>query len=382
MLDNKPLLILQAGSLTVSALLALILLMSRVHQYQTSRNYETSRWLLFTSMLIYTIHYALQIRFGFRAHSEDLGSLINILFYSPTVYLVSYSSLCMAGIRQYKKTFSLICITSISLLLICFTVGWLTYGSLHMPYALYAMGAIFVISMLALIIYPAREIDNARRKVEDETGGDIRLYNLYMHTATVMLYAIAALMPFVIFSTTALVFLGPVYFLILTFYILSFVALGFNIAPVGNVIDEKSDVDVDADLLFETDADYEDTDAPQLSDEQKLSISSPLTQWQEARGYSAPNINCTTLALQLNVPKRLLAQYLREQEGKTFRVWLSDLRIEEAKRMLIEHPNYDNESIAAACGFASRTWLQNRFKAVTGMTPAEWRKKQSHKKNS
>ncbi|WP_373734107.1 helix-turn-helix domain-containing protein, partial [Bacteroides heparinolyticus] len=116
--------------------------------------------------------------------------------------------------------------------------------------------------------------------------------------------------------------------------------------------------------------------------EQKLSISSPLTQWQEARGYSAPNINSTTLALQLNVPKHLLVQYLREQEGKTFRVWLSDLRIEEAKRILIEHPNYDNESIATACGFASRTWLQNRFKAVTGMTPAEWRKKQSHKKNT
>ncbi len=377
MLDNK-LLILQSSSLTVSALLALILLMSHVHQYQTSRNYETSRWLLFTSMLIYTIHYALQILFGFRAHGEDLGSLINILFYSPTVYLISYSSLCMAGIRQCKKTFFLICITSILLLSICFTVGWLTYGSLHMPYALYAMGAIFVISTLVLIIYPVRKIGNARRKVEDETGGDISLYNLYMHTATVMLYAIAALMPFVIFSTTALVFLGPVYFLILTFYILSFVALGFNIAPIGNVIDEKSDVDAD----FPAETDYENMVAFQLSDEQKLSISSPLTQWQEARGYSAPNINSTTLALQLNVPKHLLVQYLREQEGKTFRVWLSDLRIEEAKRILIEHPNYDNESIATACGFASRTWLQNRFKAVTGMTPAEWRKKQSHKKNT
>ncbi|WP_373831496.1 helix-turn-helix domain-containing protein [Bacteroides heparinolyticus] len=377
MLDNK-LLILQSSSLTVSALLALILLMSHVHQYQTSRNYETSRWLLFASMLIYTIHYALQILFGFRAHGEDLGSLINILFYSPTVYLISYSSLCMAGIRQCKKTFFLICITSILLLLICFIMGWLTYGSLHMPYALYAMGAIFVISTLVLIIYPVRKIGNARRKVEDETGGDISLYNLYMHTATVMLYAIAALMPFVIFSTTALVFLGPVYFLILTFYILSFVALGFNIAPIGNVIDEKSDVDAD----FPAETDYENMVAFQLSDEQKLSISSPLTQWQEARGYSAPNINSTTLALQLNVPKHLLVQYLREQEGKTFRVWLSDLRIEEAKRILIEHPNYDNESIATACGFASRTWLQNRFKAVTGMTPAEWRKKQSHKKNT
>ncbi|WP_373833595.1 helix-turn-helix domain-containing protein [Bacteroides heparinolyticus] len=378
MLDNKPLLILQSGSLTVSALLALILLMSHIHQRQTSRNYETSRRLLFTSMLIYTIHYALQIRFGFRAHGEDLGSLINILFYSPTVYLISYSSLCMAGIRQCKKTFFQICITSILLLLICFIMGWLTYGSLHMPYALYAMGAIFVISTLVLIIYPVRKIGNARRKVEDETGGDISLYNLYMHTATVMLYAIAALMPFVIFSTTALVFLGPVYFLILTFYILSFVALGFNIAPIGNVIDEKSDVDAD----FPAETDYENMVAFQLSDEQKLSISSPLTQWQEARGYSAPNINSTTLALQLNVPKHLLVQYLREQEGKTFRVWLSDLRIEEAKRILIEHPNYDNESIATACGFASRTWLQNRFKAVTGMTPAEWRKKQSHKKNT
>ncbi len=58
------------------------------------------------------------------------------------------------------------------------------------------------------------------------------------------------------------------------------------------------------------------------------------------------------LASRQNLPKRMLVQYLREVEGKTFRVWLSDLRLEEAKRLIMQHPEYANETIAEACGFS------------------------------
>ena len=67
-------------------------------------------------------------------------------------------------------------------------------------------------------------------------------------------------------------------------------------------------------------------------------------------------------------------------EGKTFRVWLSELRIEEAKRMLIEDENYKLETIAYACGFSHRNYLQNRFKAITGFTPREWQENQKKTK--
>ena len=99
-----------------------------------------------------------------------------------------------------------------------------------------------------------------------------------------------------------------------------------------------------------------------------------------AQGYSQPDVNSTNLAAKLRVPKRQLILYLSVYEGKTFRVWLSELRIEEAKRMLIEDENYKLETIAYACGFCHRNYLQNRFKAITGFTPREWQENQKKTK--
>lgn len=61
------------------------------------------------------------------------------------------------------------------------------------------------------------------------------------------------------------------------------------------------------------------------------------------------------------------------KEGSTFRVWLSNIRIEEAKQMLLTNSDYSIEAVAESCGFSSRSWMQEKFKASTGMTPAEWR---------
>jgi NAD-dependent dihydropyrimidine dehydrogenase PreA subunit len=50
------------------------------------------------------------------------------------------------------------------------------------------------------------------------------------------------------------------------------------------------------------------------------------------------------------------------------------LRIEEAKQLLAEHPDWSNDNIALACGFSSRSYFQNVFRKQTGMTPAQFAK--------
>ena len=51
-------------------------LCSTIHKIRTC-NYETSRWLLIAALTLYVIHYLLQMIFGFRAKSEDVGTLVN-----------------------------------------------------------------------------------------------------------------------------------------------------------------------------------------------------------------------------------------------------------------------------------------------------------------
>ena len=71
------------------------------------------------------------------------------------------------------------------------------------------------------------------------------------------------------------------------------------------------------------------------------------------------------------VSENQLTLWLREHDLK-FNDWLSDLRIEEAKRIIRQCPDWTNETIADACGFTDRIAFQKKFKQKTGLTPTEW----------
>lgn len=51
---------------------------------------------------------------------------------------------------------------------------------------------------------------------------------------------------------------------------------------------------------------------------------------------------------------------------------VTQLRIDEAKRVLKEHPEWSVETIADYCGFSSREYFHRSFREYTGMTPAKF----------
>ena len=358
------------------ALMALLLLSSRFFQPHTTLNYEKSRWLLFTAMLLAVVHYLLQIFLGFRAASDELGALVNMIFYTPAVYLVSYASLRMVSDRKHKRLYMLVGFVSVSLILVCFVVGYIYYRSLNMPLALRSMAVVFYISVFYYAFYPLHELFRVKQLVENETGGDIRQFFIYMRVGMAVLFMICITVPFVIFSLKVLSIFGPIILVLLVVYVLSFISFGFNLTPVSDIIDEELDDD-NAKPNSEEEV-TEEASAPTatLTEQQCKQIRTSIERWRKAQGYSQPDVNSTNLAAKLRVPKRQLILYLSVYEGKTFRVWLSELRIEEAKRMLIEDENYKLETIAYACGFSHRNYLQNRFKAITGFTLREWQENQ------
>ncbi len=245
-----------------------------------------------------------------------------------------------------------------------FVAGWSAYHSLHMEYALYAMAVVFMLTMIYFIMLPVREIRRVRKKVEDETANDINNYTIYMRAGTIISFSLSAFIPIMIFSTTALLIFGPLFMLAQFFYMVSFVALGFNMQSISDIINSPEEED-----------DEPETErmAPELVEEIEMKIQ----EWVAMRGFSNPDVNLSSMAMSISVDKKLLTQFFAEQKGLTFRMWLSDLRIAEVKRMLLAHQEYTHEGIAMECGYSSRSWMQQRFKAVRGMTPAEWKKKKT-----
>lgn len=84
-----------------------------------------------------------------------------------------------------------------------------------------------------------------------------------------------------------------------------------------------------------------------------------------------------TLSNTLDIPRHELTQFFAEYRNTTFRIWLSEIRLNAAKKMMQDYPEYSNDIISSECGFSSRSYLYKIFKEKEGCTPNLWRSKNS-----
>jgi len=72
-----------------------------------------------------------------------------------------------------------------------------------------------------------------------------------------------------------------------------------------------------------------------------------------------------------------VSKTINDQQGKNFNTFLSEYRISEARKRLIDFEQYGNltiEAIAVDLGFKSRSNFVHVFKKVTGLTPTEYQR--------
>lgn len=98
-----------------------------------------------------------------------------------------------------------------------------------------------------------------------------------------------------------------------------------------------------------------------------------IGRWVEERHYTDPNLSVEQTLKQLQIPSSELYYYLNSVlHINGFRQWLPGLRVEEAKRLMLEKPYYTFDAIAEACGYSNRSTFSRSFKATEGISPREW----------
>ena len=195
-------------------------------------------------------------------------------------------------------------------------------------------------------------------------------YTRYIYAGGLLLIPCGLLILFSILSSSLLQIFGTLALLLLFIFVLSFVALGFNIVPSENYIDDittQKCLDGDTENLPEQDIN------DHQSDERMAQIEKTLETWAASGGFKDPTVTLGTLSQQLHIMRSDLTYYFEKHIKLTFRVWLSDIRFHEVQRMLKKYPEYNNDAISMECGFSSRAHLYRIFKQKTGMTPGEWK---------
>lgn len=174
------LLLLQYTCFLVSLLLAPIIIVSYFIQEGTNRRYERSRWMLVTAVLLLALHYFLQMRFSIRATTDTGATVVNILFYTPAAFLFSGSVLGLEGDRRRFRSYVLFGAMCTFLILLLFFIGWLRNGCLEMPYVQPIMHAVYFVVMTVFVLVPWKAIKRSRKRVINETGGDIVPYKRFV----------------------------------------------------------------------------------------------------------------------------------------------------------------------------------------------------------
>lgn len=366
---NIQLFMLQSVCMSVAGIMALQLALSRLLIRQTHASYERARWILFAAMSLLTVYYVLQMAYGLRASGDDVGAVVNILFYSPVFFLVSYAMLSIECPGESLRIHRRVGLVGYVLILVVFFTGWMTHGSFHLRAALYVMLGLFVLCMGYFIFASLQAIRRKSHQVEDSTGDDIQTYVLFVRSGFLLLCASALFLPFSILSSECLFVVGPLLLLAIIAFTLSFLALGNDLPLMQTVMDETDGLSFD-DMP-------RPAGAPALSEGRIAEIERAIEAWRQRGGYQDHTLTLASLSLLVRVDRRDFAVYLSERQHCSFRIWLSNLRFLEAQRLMREHPDYGNDEVSAACGFASRSNLYKMFKDKTGMSPGEWREKNS-----
>ena len=380
--------LLQFACLIFMFICAFFIAVTRLHVRWINRRYEWSRWMIFAALLFMAVHFFLQMYFGFRATDEDVGAVIKVLVYLPCFTLFSMAIYNIEATHTKRRKMNLICAAVYAAMLAAFAVGYSFSGSLNIGAWLYVMLALFLGNIVYCIYMIIIEMNKRKKLLETMTATDMLPFIRYARASIAMLSLIAISMPFAILSTKSLYIIGPVGLLVLLFFIVNFVAFGNCYVPTEELLDrergngETGETDDDDEpttaenCASQSAADCEQS-AQRLSAERSAFIQVALDKWCADIGYKDSSVNMLTLSHSLDINKNELSQFFSQCQNTTFRIWLSEIRFNAAKKMMKEFPDYNNDIISAECGFSSRSYLYRIFKEKEGCTPVEWRAKNS-----
>ena len=106
-------------------------------------------------------------------------------------------------------------------------------------------------------------------------------------------------------------------------------------------------------------------------------IEKRIRDWIDDESYLRQGITLGELSTQLCTNRTYMSEYINSVYKMSFRDWISDLRMEYAKRLMMKHPQQKIQEIAEASGFLSLSHFSRTFGIKEGCSPARWRKKMS-----
>lgn len=130
---------------------AMILGISSIHVRWKNKRYEQSRWLFFVAMIGFASQFFVQMKFGFRATSTELGALINIIFYIPCFTLTALGIYNIEAPHAHFKQMYIVCGSIYAATIGAVVAGYCNTNSMYIGGWLYVMMLLHLINVIYCI---------------------------------------------------------------------------------------------------------------------------------------------------------------------------------------------------------------------------------------
>ncbi len=97
-----------------------------------------------------------------------------------------------------------------------------------------------------------------------------------------------------------------------------------------------------------------------------------LERWAKTLRFIEPGITIEDVADDIRSNRTYISEYLNQSLNLNFRNWISLLKIEHSKQLLLKHPDCTTTQIAEMVGYA-RSSYNKAFAKITGQSPSAYR---------
>lgn len=329
-----------------------------------------SRWLMAGGTGVLALHFLLQVLLGLRSKGVTEAILLNLFMFIPAAWLLSVGVLYIqrkGDVRRRDWLVGPICWGVVTFVLA------MAYFMSDEP-TIAEMNKLHIAELVASVLYLAmqchytffhfRELRRMKRALEGYYDRDMNELVRSMDRAVKVLATFAVMAPVVIFDSGVFLAVFGILFLAgMFFFVLSFVCY-----VVGS--DWRQVMVAEQHTDEKEPGEEEKAPAPEMNEDDRRRIESAVNRWLGKGGHLRSGITVQVAADEMKIPRYQLSAWLKTTDQELFNPWLSYQRIEDAKRLILAHPDWSNDIIAEHCGFGSRSYFQTVFHKLTGMTPA------------
>lgn len=371
----------QDFAIAISFTLAFILILSRNHS--DNRPYFKAKWYLLIAIILLTGQFIIQ-RFGMLRMQENysVALFVNIAILMPVAFLIINGMHILLTNKNLPRKIQNASF-GLYLIGIAACIYYRCMRSDDMAIKIICSFC-FMVHLILLNLTNMKAYHKLVNKIDNYFDFDAEpLIRFMLHSSSFMI-GVSLFTPFIVITNNHILIaiLIALFEISLIYFVARYIRYGNEVAMISAVNtslgDDTETEETEENNEAKTENDIETPDrihvsAVDNSQNALLDLTSKLNEWTNQKKYCKQNLTIVILAKEIGTNQKYLSRYFNETCNLSFRDWLNDLRMQEAKKILLDNSNITVESIASECGFTSRTHFHTLFVKMFGMTPSQYR---------